>query len=230
MLLGLCGMSIGCRDSSGPRVVVAWSKLQPAIKEGTLVKFAGTAMGGSVTWVDVGRVVEIESAGPGIRAIIDLKRSMSHYVTTKSAFILREDDSHTIPFIEVHELLPNADPIVPGMVFRAAESEVDLVIQRVAVDWQTTLIWAVSGIATVLVAILVVKALFKGFVLILCLGTGVVGSAYLKPILMPHILPLLPEDIPLDPFVYGAGFLAAYITAVIIVTLFRLPISAVSGR
>lgn len=79
-------------------------------------------------------------------------------------------------------------------------------------------------------ALLLVLLCFRQFrqlaAMLFCLGAGVAGAYFASPYARPYLQNWVPIDFRPDLLAYAAGFLAAYIAALIIVALIRAPFAA----
>ncbi len=213
LLVALAFVLTGC----GPKIKVTWAEPKSEIHDGTLLRLAG---------VEVGEVTDVTTDHGQFTVEARIYRKTREQVRSESAFLLKKAEGSAPAYIEITTLRPDSPPIADGAIYRGSEHQLDVLFRSLSNDWPRTL----AIIAVVKGALFLVMLCFRQLrqlaVVLFCLGAGLAGAYYASPYAQPHLQRWVPIDFRPDLLAYAAGFLAAYIAALIVVALIRAPFAA----
>lgn len=225
-LLAICVVSlftVGCRQKYGLHITVDWRSSQPGVTTTTPVRYLGTGSGGTETWVDVGEVTKVLPSGSGTAVQIGLYRKTSHYVTAKTTFRVRPGADRSV-FIHAIPLAADASPVQEGAVLAGSDSDIEVQARKLATDWRRSGALMIAVLLGVVILFLVASLFFRFAAAIACLAGGIASAWYFGGMFCKLLVPYLPEGICPDIATYAVGFLAGYLTSLVLLALLRAPL------
>jgi hypothetical protein len=201
----------------GPKIKITWSEPKSEITEGTLLRIAGA---------EVGKVTDVATDHGLFSVEARIYRKAKDQVRSESAFVLKKPGKNTPTHIEIVTLRAESGPIADGAIYKGAEHQLDVLYQSLSSDWPRTLTIIAVAKGVLLLGLMCFRQLRQLAAVLFCLGAGVAGAYYASPYAQSHLQRWVPVDFRPDLLAYVAGFLAAYIAALILVTLIRAPFAA----
>jgi hypothetical protein len=201
----------GC--SRSPQISITWVSPKPGLEKGIPLRYES---------INIGKAVAVNSDPSGTTVRARLERKTSHYVRTKSTFLFHPASAGNTPFIEVIALDKDAPPALPGAQFTGSETAAEVGFKMITADWKRTALFCAVGLGLLLVLVLIVKAMFKLWAVILSFAGGAMASIYGSPLLEGHLRQFLPAEVRSDIVTYVIAFLlGSLLTSMVIGIVFK---------
>jgi hypothetical protein len=215
LLLPLAFLLAGC----GPKIKVTWSEPKSEVSEGTLLRLTG---------VEVGKVTDVRTDHGQFTVEARIYRKAREQVRSESAFVLKPAGNNTPAYIEIVTLRPESAPIADGAIYKGLEHRFEVLYRSLSSDWPRVLTIIAVAKGALLLVMLCFRQVRQLAAILFCLGAGAAGAYFASPYALPHLQRWVPVNFRPDLLAYVAGFLAAYIAALILVALIRAPFAAAS--
>lgn len=199
----------------GPKIKITQEGAPvPGVKEGTLLRLAGT---------EVGEVTGVSDDKGFFSVEARIYNKTAPQVKSESAFLIKPAVGDRPAYIEVITIRPDSAPVADGTVYQFSLNQLRLTGERLARDWPKILIPLAAGAVTLLLLFACVRKFGQLAAIIFCFACGIAGAYFGVSHLTPFLRECLPAVCRPRFIACGGGFLAAYIVALLLVKLFRAP-------
>jgi hypothetical protein len=199
VLAGLTGCS---PQKPGLEITIEWKQPKPIVQVGTPIQYSGLI---------IGRVLEVlpaSDSGTSVKA--DIASKYSHYIREKTTFVVRQQLATNI-FIEAISVELEALPVASGVVLRGSDSDIEVQFKTLTTDWRRTAIYVSVALALLIVLLVLLRVLFKNWVLFFSIAGGIASAVYATPTVQKFLGPYVPAEVRLDIVSYAVAFVAGFI-------------------